>query len=89
MHGRTSSVVATFVVAVLSWAASAATYYVSPAGNDAGPGTRPDKPWKTLKHSFAALRAGDTLVVGKGSYRQEEFRIPGAPLKGEDPSKRS
>ncbi len=43
-------------------------YYVSPAGNDANPGTT-TAPFKTLAKGVSALAAGDTLMV-TGTYNQ-------------------
>ena len=47
--------------------ACAADYYISPAADDAGPGTL-EKPWKTLSHAATILRPGDTAHVLKGTY---------------------
>jgi len=60
----------------------AATYYVSPTGNDAGPGTL-EQPWATIQRSVVTLNAGDTVYVMDGLYR-EMVRInrsgqPGLP----------
>ncbi|HLK57327.1 MAG TPA: right-handed parallel beta-helix repeat-containing protein [Chthonomonadaceae bacterium] len=43
--------------------ATAATYYVSPTGNDANAGTSPARPWKTLaKVSSRWFSAGDNIL---------------------------
>lgn len=47
----------------------AADYYVSPAGNDASPGTQ-SKPWKTIVKANAVLIPGDTVYLMNGEYRQ-------------------
>lgn len=47
----------------------AADYYVSPQGDDAGPGTKA-KPFKTLSKAVKKARAGDTVILRKGTYRE-------------------
>ncbi len=42
-------------------------FYVSPEGDDAGPGTR-ENPWKTLAHATRALKPGQTLLLLNGDY---------------------
>lgn len=46
-----------------------ATYYISPAGSDANPGTAA-KPWLTFAYAIDPARAscGDTLVLMNGTY---------------------
>jgi hypothetical protein len=44
-------------------------YYVSPSGDDANPGSQ-DKPFKTLAFASSKLKAGDTLNVMTGVYRE-------------------
>ncbi len=51
-----------------------ATYYVSPTGADANPGTQ-QQPWKTLEKSSARLQPGDTLVLMEGTYREGPLRF--------------
>ncbi len=48
----------------------ARTWYVSPSGNDANPGTMA-KPWSTLANANAMLVAGDTLLVHGGTYHEK------------------
>jgi hypothetical protein len=43
-------------------------FYVSPAGDDAGPGTL-ERPWKTLRYATEQLKAGETLLLADGQYR--------------------
>jgi hypothetical protein len=50
-------------------AAHGAVYHVSPAGNDANPGTDA-RPWKTIGKAAAALGPGDTVLIGTGTYRE-------------------
>ena len=42
-------------------------YYVSPAGDDANPGTR-EAPWRTPAHAGATAMAGDTVIFLPGEY---------------------
>lgn len=55
--------------AVLSSAASAATYYVAPTGSDTAAGTL-DAPWRTFQTSLPRLAPGDTLVARGGTYTE-------------------
>jgi len=69
-----------------SVAAHAATYYVTPAGNNSNPGTE-DKPWRTITYAVATMVAGDTTYVRGGIYSTEgniRFKRTGtaaAPIK--------
>lgn len=47
--------------------ATGATYYVSPTGNNANPGTLAS-PWRTPGYGSRKLKAGDTLVILGGNY---------------------
>jgi hypothetical protein len=49
--------------------ATAATYYLSPSGNDSNPGTLA-QPWATLYGSLPNLVAGDTLIQNPGLYSE-------------------
>ena len=51
----------------LAATASAATYYVTPAGNDTADGTT-SAPFQTISKAAATARAGDTVLVGSGTY---------------------
>lgn len=55
----------------LAWGgvAVAATYYVSPTGDDSGPGTEA-QPMATLQAAVNRLQPGDTLLVRGGTYRE-------------------
>ena len=44
-------------------------YYVSPTGNDRADGSEAN-PWRSLTASMKKLRAGDTLLVRGGTYRE-------------------
>ncbi|MEM9007751.1 MAG: choice-of-anchor Q domain-containing protein, partial [Cyanobacteria bacterium P01_F01_bin.86] len=49
------------------------TFYVSPDGDDANPGTK-DQPWKTINYAVSedsAVEAGDTILVQTGTYTEQ------------------
>jgi parallel beta-helix repeat protein len=46
------------------------TYYVSPSGSDAAPGTSSLAPFATLQHAADLVAAGDTVDVLPGTYSQ-------------------
>ena len=48
----------------------AATYYVSPAGDDANPGTDPALAWRTIQRAFNAATPGSTVNVLPGRYNE-------------------
>ncbi len=45
----------------------AATYYVSPLGNDSLAGSSAN-PWKTLQHAANSVNGGDTVLISSGNY---------------------
>lgn len=47
--------------------ATAATYYLSPTGDDAAAGTAA-APWHTLAKATSSVRAGDTVLLNDGDY---------------------
>jgi parallel beta-helix repeat protein len=49
--------------------AGATTYYVSPTGNDANPGTSA-APFRTINHAAQVAVAGDVVTIGAGEYRE-------------------
>lgn len=53
-------------------AAGASTYYVSPSGDDGGPGTRA-RPWRSPGAASKRIAGGDTLVVLGGRYVLRTF----------------
>ena len=55
---------------LLSGALFAAEFYVSPSGNDAGPGSSA-APFATIGKAAAAARPGDTVRIGPGLYREQ------------------
>jgi hypothetical protein len=61
--------VATALLLLFCARLDAATYVVSPAGNDTAAGTLA-APWKTLSHAAATAQAGDSVEVRAGVYSQ-------------------
>lgn len=49
--------------------ASPKSFYVSPQGNDANPGTE-EKPWKTIQHAANTLQPGQTVYIRQGIYHE-------------------
>src|SRR5262245_7972425 len=68
---------------LLSAAASAETYYVSPTGRDDAAGTA-TQPWATISRAAQTLRAGDTAIISGGIYR-ESIRIDEASGSADAP----
>ena len=59
------------------------TYHVSSAGNDGNPGTQ-EAPFATIAHAASKAKAGDTVKIGPGLYREQiTFTRPGS-LPGTD-----
>ncbi|MBI1818602.1 MAG: right-handed parallel beta-helix repeat-containing protein [Deltaproteobacteria bacterium] len=73
------------VLASLIWlgvagrVASAATYYVSPSGNDGSVGSML-APWQTLQKAGDVAAAGDDVIVLAGTYRGFRARNSGTAL---------
>jgi len=74
--------------------APAATYYVSPTGNNSNPGTQA-QPWATPGYGSRQLQPGDTLIILGGRYtlsvHDADIIMPGSgtatawiTIKGED-----
>jgi hypothetical protein len=59
-----------FLPAMFSTVAGAATYYVTPTGNDAGSGSMTN-PWKTPQKAADRAVAGDVVYFRSGMYRVE------------------
>jgi hypothetical protein len=55
----------------------ATTYYVRTDGNDSNPGTAdsPSGAWATLSKASATMVAGDTTIVGDGTYVEGEVQF--------------
>ncbi|MGI6494815.1 MAG: right-handed parallel beta-helix repeat-containing protein [Kiritimatiellia bacterium] len=63
--GNTS--VSTVDITVLPFASSGNTWFVAPAGNDAGAGTQQD-PFATVAGALSAASNGDMIKIGAGIY---------------------
>jgi parallel beta-helix repeat protein len=61
------SIVLSTLFVGLATEGSAATYFVSPAGNDANSGGSTD-PWRTLQRAADAMQPGDEVRVADGTY---------------------
>jgi Right handed beta helix region len=55
---------------------SAATYFLSPAGNDSNTGLAQGSPWKTFRYVIPRLRPGDTLMLLDGTYNGSNSGYP-------------
>jgi hypothetical protein len=60
---------ATALMLALPLEGAATEFHVSPAGNDANPGT-PTAPFRTIQHAADAAQPGDTVTVHAGTYRE-------------------
>jgi parallel beta-helix repeat protein len=58
------------ILLALSLPAAAATYYVSPSGNDANDGRDLTRPFRTVQRGANAAVAGDTVYVRAGTFRE-------------------
>src|SRR5690554_56435 len=66
------------IITVVCWLAltlsiQAATYYVSPTGDDANPGTL-ELPWKNVTKANQAVQPGDTVYLRGGEYKGQTIR---------------
>ena len=59
--------VALLGVHLLEGSHAATAYYVSTSGSDSNSGTSAS-PWRTFKKGLSSVHAGDTLIVGGGTY---------------------
>ena len=72
---------ALFVLALLvAGPVCAATYYVSPSGNNANTGTSTSAPFRTIQYAMDRVVAGDTVVLRGGTYREQVESIRGGTL---------
>lgn len=71
----TTTPTTTTVTATTLPVSSGPTYYISPSGNDANPGTSPDKPWKSFT-KVKSLQPGDTLIAEDGTYTRATTGLP-------------
>ena len=76
--GLTAAVVVALSTAWALPADAASVYQVAPSGSDSAVGTA-SAPFRTLAKAMSVLRAGDTLVVRGGVYRE---RLTGTVAKG-------
>lgn len=70
---RFTALVVVLVVCAAGPAARAATFVVdqgNSAASDENPGTE-EKPWKTIQYATGAVKAGDTLCVMEGQYKEQ------------------
>jgi len=71
-----------FCMLAVGLALGASTFYISPTGDDANPGTKA-KPWKTLQHAADAAKPGTTVNVRGGTYCQAvEIKVSGDAQQG-------
>src|ERR1700686_3461860 len=54
---------------LLPLACSAATFYVSPSGNDNNGGSAAS-PWRTFQNAFNRANGGDTVLFADGTYSE-------------------
>ena len=76
---------ATALAVLLTAAASspAATYHVSPTGDDARDGTSPAAAWRTVaKVNAAHLAPGDTVLFARGGEWHEKLVVPSSGTDG-------
>jgi hypothetical protein len=59
------------------------SWYVSPLGSDANPGSKA-KPFQTIQHAADVAQPGDTVFLRRGTYREAVVPLtsgsPGAPI---------
>jgi len=65
----------------------AATYYVSPLGDDSSVGTSEDKPFRVVQHAIDQMTTGDTLVVLDGLYTGTLKLKSGITVRAKNPRK--
>ncbi|TCO91350.1 concanavalin A-like lectin/glucanase superfamily protein [Chthoniobacter flavus] len=75
LHLRAARLLPVFVLGCLGLTDTghAATYYVSPSGNDANTTTQAQNistPWKTIQKAASSMAAGDTCLIRAGTYRE-------------------
>ncbi|MCK5175876.1 MAG: hypothetical protein KAR47_20955, partial [Planctomycetes bacterium] len=78
----------TFVLPFLLYTSGfAATYYVSPSGDDANSGGSEDRPFRVAQHAVDRMQAGDTLVVLDGVYTGTLKLKSGITIRAKNPRK--
>jgi hypothetical protein len=72
---------------ILATTVSAATYYVSPSGNNGNKGTSEKRPYRVVQHAIDRMQAGDTLVVLDGFYTGTLKLRSGITIRAKNPRK--
>ncbi|HMK04437.1 MAG TPA: T9SS type A sorting domain-containing protein [Ferruginibacter sp.] len=83
--GGIRSIILFFLLLFLSAASFAATYYISPTGNDVTGNGTISNPWKTLRKATQTVTAsGNIIHVNAGTYieTQTSFLAPGVNIEG-------
>ncbi|MDF1753339.1 MAG: right-handed parallel beta-helix repeat-containing protein [Verrucomicrobiales bacterium] len=75
------------IAMVSSGTSSATTFYVSPSGDDANPGTSDDAPFQVVQHAVDQMQPGDTLIVKDGTYTGILKLKDGITIAAENPRK--
>jgi pectin methylesterase-like acyl-CoA thioesterase len=70
MQAKSFSAFVAVTTFVIIGHAEAATYYVSPKGDDVNRGTSLKAPLRTIQQAINAARPGDTILVRGGIYRE-------------------
>ena len=65
----------------------AATYYVSPLGDNSNGGILEDKPFQTVQHAINQMKVGDELVLLDGVYRGTLQLKSGITIRAKNPRK--
>ena len=65
----------------------AATYYVSPLGDDSNAGTSEGQPFRVVQHAIDQMKTGDTLVVLDGFYTGTLHLKSGITIRAKNPRK--
>jgi hypothetical protein len=60
---------ATATITLIGAPPTGGVFYVSTTGNDKNPGTKA-APWRTIQHAANTAKAGDTVLVRAGAYRE-------------------
>jgi hypothetical protein len=53
---------------------TAITFVVAMDGDDSNPGSR-ERPFRTLAHAFAIVKAGETVAIRGGTYREGQLQL--------------
>jgi hypothetical protein len=86
IKGNIWSVLA-IIFSLMPLSALATEYFVSPTGLDSNNGLSATTPWKTLGHAQSGMRAGDTLNIMEGDYREYLIAIDGIAPTQSTPAK--